>query len=147
VFKSIITRTQTRTQGLIDDFGDDIEISNGNLTSAQLGYHAKKTMQHIRTLEKEKADYRASIEKDFSPEDGNINPFLHMGMHLALREQVGTNRPHGIATLTRSLLLKYQDGHNVEHMMIDCLGEMLWNAQRNNLLPDNQAYIECLKHL
>ncbi len=87
------------------------------------------------------------IDKDFSPEDGRINPFLHMSMHLALREQVGTDRPAGIAMLTRSLLLKHKDGHRVEHMMLDCLGEMLWNAQRHSSVPDEAAYMECLKKL
>jgi len=88
-----------------------------------------------------------AIERDFTPEDGQINPFLHMGMHLALREQVGTDRPVGIKSITRSLLLKHKDGHTVEHMMMDCLGEMLWNAQRSNSAPDEIAYMECLRRL
>ncbi len=88
-----------------------------------------------------------AVDKDFTPEDGQINPFLHLSMHLALREQVGTNRPMGIASITRSLLLKHGDGHTVEHIMLDCLGEMLWTAQRQNALPDEVAYLECLKSL
>lgn len=87
------------------------------------------------------------LERDYTGDDGQSNPFLHMGMHLALREQVGTNRPNGIAMITRALLLKYQDGHTVEHMMIECLSEMLWNAQSNQVEPDEQAYLEKLKHL
>lgn len=88
-----------------------------------------------------------SIQRDFSPDDGQMNPFLHMGMHLALREQVGTDRPAGIRDITRSLLLKYSDGHDVEHMMMECLGEMLWTAQRNRAAPDEKAYIEALRRL
>lgn len=88
-----------------------------------------------------------SLELDFTPESGQLNPFLHMGMHLALREQVGTNRPAGIAMITRSLLLKHGDGHKVEHLMMDCLGEMLWSAQVNNSMPDEAAYLEALKML
>lgn len=87
------------------------------------------------------------IERDFSPEDGQINPFLHMGMHLALREQVGTDRPAGIAMITRTLLMKHQDGHEVEHMMMERLGEMLWTSQRNNIAPDEVAYLEALRRL
>ncbi|MBV8854075.1 MAG: DUF1841 family protein, partial [Sinobacteraceae bacterium] len=33
---------------------------------------------------------------DFAPEGGQQNPFLHMGLHLAIREQVATDRPPGI---------------------------------------------------
>lgn len=87
------------------------------------------------------------LEQDYTGDDGQSNPFLHMGMHLALREQVGTDRPVGIAMITRSLLMKYQDGHEVEHKMMECLGEMLWTAQRHGKAPDEQAYLESLKLL
>ena len=88
-----------------------------------------------------------AIEADFTPDDGQTNPYLHMGMHLALREQVGTDRPAGIAMITRSLLLKHGDGHQVEHMMMEPLGVMLWQSQRNNTAPDEAAYMEALRRL
>lgn len=90
---------------------------------------------------------RNAIDKDFTPEHGTLNPFLHLSLHLALREQVGTDRPKGIASLTRSLLLKHGDGHAVEHLMIECLGEFLWDAQRQSREPDELAYLEKLKEL
>jgi len=90
---------------------------------------------------------QSGIERDFSPEEGLVNPFLHMAMHLALREQVGTDRPAGIKSITRSLLLKHQDGHEVEHMMMEHLGEMLWKSQRENSAPDEIAYLEALRRL
>lgn len=88
-----------------------------------------------------------AIDSDYTPEHGELNPFLHLSLHLALREQVGTDRPKGIASVTRSLLLKHQDGHDVEHLMIECLGEFLWDAQRQGREPDEQAYLEKLKSL
>lgn len=87
------------------------------------------------------------LDQDFTSEHANENPFMHLSLHLALREQVGTNRPAGIQTITRSLLLKYQDGHEVEHRMMECLGEFLWDAQRQGVAPDEQAYLERLKAL
>jgi len=87
------------------------------------------------------------LDQDFTSEHANENPFLHLSLHLALREQVGTDRPKGIHSLTRSLLLKHQDGHQVEHMMMACLGEFLWDAQRQGKAPDEYAYLERLKEL
>jgi hypothetical protein len=70
-----------------------------------------------------------------------------MSLHLALREQVGTDRPVGIASITRSLLLKHGDGHTVEHLMIEKLGLSLWEAQRQERAPDELAYLESLRQL
>lgn len=117
---------------------------------AQSGIELEPLEKQVADVIEEHPEYHsllADFEKDFSPEDGQINPFLHLSMHLALREQVGTDRPNGIAMLTRSLLLKHQDGHAVEHLMLECLGEMLWSAQRNQSQPNEAAYMECLKRL
>jgi len=87
------------------------------------------------------------LDHDFTAEDGSENPFLHLSLHLALREQVGTDRPAGIASITRSLLLKHGDGHTVEHMMIERLGLFLWEAQRQSRAPDEQGYLHSLREL
>lgn len=88
-----------------------------------------------------------SLDETFSPEGGKTNPFLHMGLHLAVREQVATNRPAGIAKAFESLLARTGDSHAAEHRVIDCLAEALWTAQNNNSAPDEQAYLESLKRL
>ncbi|MBX2836034.1 MAG: DUF1841 family protein [Gammaproteobacteria bacterium] len=88
-----------------------------------------------------------TLDKDFTSDHASGNPFLHLGLHLALREQVGTDRPIGIANITRSLLLKHQDGHTVEHLMMEPLGRALWDAQRIGQEPDSQAYLEELRRL
>jgi len=91
----------------------------------------------LQPLEELIADVIREHSEYFAPEDGQINPWLHLGMHIALREQVGTDRPAGIADITRSLLLAHRDGHQVEHMMFECLGEALWTAQRDDTAPDD----------
>lgn len=86
----------------------------------------------------------ASLDKDYMPEMGETNPFLHMGMHLGLMEQISTNRPEGIRELYQQLTVK-QGAHDAEHIMIDCLAEAIWTAQKNNVPPDDFAYFSCLK--
>ena len=88
----------------------------------------------------------AAKQTDFSPEDGLTNPFLHMGMHITLREQAGGDRPAGILGIYQKLV-QQRGIHDTEHAMMECLGEALWNAQRNNALPDESAYLECLRQL
>ena len=88
-----------------------------------------------------------ALERDYTPEDGKTNPFLHMGLHLAIREQVSTNRPPGIADVHRALAAKFGDVHAAEHAMLECLGQALWQAQRSGLPPDEHAYLESLRRL
>lgn len=92
-------------------------------------------------------DADTALGAEYTPESEVSNPFLHMGMHIAIREQVASDRPAGIAALYRKLLQKYQDAHTLEHAMMECLGEALWTAQRHNLPPDETGYLECLKKL
>ena len=89
----------------------------------------------------------SSLAQDFTPEQGNTNPFLHMGMHIALKEQQATDRPAGIAAVYTSLLAKYGNTHDVEHSMMECLAETLWVANRDNTMPDEQQYLQCLQRL
>ncbi len=89
----------------------------------------------------------AAIDKDFMPEQGESNPFMHMGMHIAIREQLSTNRPTGINDAIRALLARVQDAHEVEHRVMECLGESLWEAQRAGKAPDEMAYLRCVQGL
>jgi hypothetical protein len=88
-----------------------------------------------------------ALDRDYTPEQGQTNPFLHMGLHLAIREQVATNRPTGIAAVHRALVGKVGDAHAAEHAMIEQLGAALWNAQRAGVPPDESAYLESLRKL
>jgi hypothetical protein len=84
---------------------------------------------------------------DFTPEGGRENPFLHMGLHLAIREQVATDRPAGIARVYEELTRRSESAHAAEHRMIEPLAETLWEAQRNGETPDELAYLERLRRL
>lgn len=89
----------------------------------------------------------AEIDTDFLPDGGKTNPYLHLGLHLGLREQIATNRPAGIAAVFQKLAAQSGDAHDAEHQMIDCLAETLWHAQRQNLPPDESRYLERLQRL
>lgn len=74
------------------------------------------------------------------------NPFLHLSLHLAVREQINTNRPVGIKIIYENLCRKFQDKHVVEHKMLECLGQVLWDAQREGKMADEKIYLEKLKN-
>ena len=88
-----------------------------------------------------------ALEADFTPAGGRDNPFLHMGLHLAIREQVATDRPAGIARIYRELAARLGDAHAAEHAMLERLAETLWDAQRAGRMPDEQRYLERLRSL
>ena len=88
-----------------------------------------------------------AVGAEFTPEGGEANPFLHMGLHLAIREQVATDRPSGIAQLHASLSARFGSVHAAEHAMLEPLAETLWEAQRRGSMPDEQLYLERLRKL
>lgn len=89
----------------------------------------------------------SSIDRDYGPESGVPNPFLHMGLHLAIREQVATDRPPGIRAVHEALARRLGTVHEAEHRMLDCLGEALWLSQRSGLPPDEVRYLASLEAL
>ncbi|MFJ1268792.1 DUF1841 family protein [Legionella lytica] len=86
-------------------------------------------------------------QQSYYPELGETNPFLHMGLHLGIREQIATDRPAGINAIYQLLLKKYADPLAVEHLMMEQLAECLWRSQKNNLPPDEQNYLATLSAL
>lgn len=104
-------------------------------------------LQHPEYHEILSMDEKEISALEFTPEMGMTNPFLHMGMHITILEQIDSNRPMGITVLYQQLLLKYPSAHELEHSMMECLGEALWLAQRNNTLPDESQYMERVRQL
>ena len=101
----------------------------------------------------EHPEYRVIVESaasdlaNYSPRTGQLNPWLHMGLHLAIREQVATNRPAGIAEVHAKLAAQAGGAHEAEHRMLESLAETLWEAQRSGKAPDENAYLERLRGL
>ena len=87
------------------------------------------------------------LDKDYLPEQGESNPFLHLSLHLGIREQISTNRPEGIQAIYENLMSRYQDSHQVEHMIMECMMAQLFEAQKNQQMPDEQLYRMALKKL
>lgn len=88
-----------------------------------------------------------ALSADYTPEGGRENPFLHMGLHLAIREQLATDRPAGIAQMHEALSRRLGSAHAAEHAMLEPLAEVLWEAQRSGRMPDEQRYLERLRAL
>lgn len=91
------------------------------------------------------ADRERNIERDFPPESGNLNPFLHLSLHLSIAEQLAIGQPPGISDLFAALVRKYGDRHDALHTVLECLGETVWQANRSGLPPDQEAYLACLR--
>ena len=94
-------------------------------------------------------EYHAALERgedalarDYTPEGGQSNPFLHMGLHLAVRDQVATDRPVGLRKAFESLAQRVGSAHEAEHRIIERLAEAMWEAQRSGRPPDEAAYLQ-----
>jgi hypothetical protein len=91
------------------------------------------------------ADEAAALAATYSPDAGQTNPFLHLSMHMTISEQVQINQPAGIQAAYEALRNRLGEAHAAHHEIMECLGEMIWNAQRNHQPPDGAAYVECVK--
>ncbi|MDO9011429.1 MAG: DUF1841 family protein [Gallionella sp.] len=81
---------------------------------------------------------------DYSPEQGQPNPFLHLMMHLTIEEQISIDQPPGIRAHFVRLTHRFESEHDAQHRMMECLSEMIWQAQRNRTQPDAAVYLDCL---
>jgi len=100
----------------------------------------------------EHPEYHATLEdperyldRDWKPEGGETNPFLHLSMHLAIEEQLSIDHPPGIRAAVEALARRHGSMHDARHHAMDCLAEMIWQAQRNGTGFDNASYLDCLR--
>ncbi|QLH41459.1 MAG: DUF1841 family protein [Coxiellaceae bacterium] len=85
-----------------------------------------------------------ALARDYSLE---TNPFFHMGMHLTIMEQVSTDRPAGIRQIFQQLVEQTGSNINAEHLMLPCLQENLWQAQRTGMPVSDTDYLAQLQQL
>jgi hypothetical protein len=106
-------------------------------------------LQLAKIVEKhpEYHDLIKNLDSEYFPEQGNTNPFLHINLHLTLQDQLTMDQPKGIRGIHNRLLVKIKDEHEVEHMMMEHIAEMIFNAQKNNTAFDLNGYIIALKKL
>jgi len=106
------------------------------------------TLVKIITLHPE---YHALFEneenllQEFPAITGEPNPFLHLSLHLAIQEQLSLQRPAELTGLYQRLMQKHSDAHTAEHEIMECLSEMIWQAQQNQKMADENQYIDCIR--
>lgn len=97
-------------------------------------------------------EYHAALEqldgganRDYAVEDGQTNPFLHLSLHLAIEEQLSIDQPPGLRAEFERIAAKHGDRHAAAHALLECLGETVWRAQRDNAPPDTSSYLQCVR--
>ena len=93
------------------------------------------------------SDPSSALEQEFTPEKGKTNPFLHLSMHLSISEQISIDQPPGIQHIANALSRKLDSEHEAQHQIMECLGQVLWQAQNQSKPIDVTDYIELLKKL
>ena len=86
-----------------------------------------------------------ALEKEWTPQQGETNPFLHLSLHLAISEQLSIDQPPGIRAAFDAMLARHGDRHRALHAILDCLSETIWRAQRDRSTPDGEAYLACIQ--
>lgn len=91
------------------------------------------------------AEGEAALQREWTPESGEANPFLHLSLHLAVEEQISIDQPPGLRAAFEALLARRGDRHAALHDVLECLGETMWRAQKSQSPPDGEAYVECIR--
>ena len=91
------------------------------------------------------ADETTALTRQFTGDNGDSNPFLHLSMHLSISEQCSIDQPRGIRQAVELLTSKRDSLHEAHHEVMECLGTMLWESQRSGRPPDGQAYIDAVQ--
>lgn len=86
-----------------------------------------------------------AVDKDWSPDQGDTNPFLHLSLHLAITEQLQIDQPPGIRAAYQQLLARSGDSHEALHHILDCLAETIWRAQRDQKPLDSASYLALMQ--
>ena len=89
-------------------------------------------------------DRERYLDRDWKPEGGETNPFLHLQMHLAIEEQLSIDQPPGLRAKYEQLRAAADSEHDAKHTVVECLGETIWQAQRTGAPPDAAAYLACV---
>jgi hypothetical protein len=85
------------------------------------------------------------LEQAYYPEMGETNPFLHMSLHLSIQEQISINQPIGITPAYGKLCTRFQEEHEAQHALLECLAETIWLAQRNQTGLDAAHYLNLIE--
>ena len=108
---------------------------------------ASQWMEQHPEFHKILGDPSGALEQEFTPEKGMTNPFLHLSMHLSISEQISIDQPPGIRHIANTLSRKLDSEHEAQHQIMECLGQVLWQAQNQSKPIDVTDYIELLKKL
>jgi len=112
---------------------DALEVLAGEWVAEHPEYHAVLTNE------------ASALTQQFTGENGQSNPFLHLSMHLSISEQCSIDQPRGIRQAVELLASKRNSLHDAHHEVMECLGTMLWESQRSGQAPDGQAYIDAVQ--
>jgi hypothetical protein len=88
------------------------------------------------------ADSASALAHESAAGSSRENSFLHMGLHIAVREQIAIDRPPGIRELHHRLAAQLGEAHGAEHALMEALAETLWEAQRSGHPPDESRYLD-----
>ncbi len=135
-------------------FAQDRKKQREFLTKSWQKYTSNKPLEPLEEqlvsiieIHPEFHDLISNIDSEYFPEQGEVNPFLHINLHLALREQISINQPKGVNKVHQKLINQNIDPHEVEHLMMECIAEMIYISQKNNTTIDQESYLNCITSL
>lgn len=129
-------------------YGDEVQDTRKYFFISWQKHQRKEPLhpleQQLVQVIQEHPEYHSLFEgqltsKRYEIDQGEINPFLHLGLHLALRDQLSTNNPPGITALYQQLCAHTFDPLAAEHLIMTCLENYLHHRDETQYLAECQA--------
>lgn len=139
-----------------DDLGKERDASRKVMLDAWQKHLKKESLepleQQIVSLIQAHPEFQPAFEQDEHlaidyPMDPTINPYLHIGLHLTILEQISLDRPVGIRDIYQQLTKQIGNTHEAEHLMMQVLTNAIDAAIQDPNGNAEQVYLQNLKRL
>ena len=84
-------------------------------------------------------------DREFDPQKGEVNPFLHISIHAAVQAQLEAKDPIEVLQFYNAMRKKKCSHHDALHLILTILAPLMFRTMKSLMPFDNNRYLSLLK--